>query len=113
MRFHHVALNVKNIIDSTNFYCEVFDFVKIRELYKGSVLVGVHLQQSNFILELLSGDVFEGSIHLAMFVDSTSEFYNLYKQMLNFEREPFKVGDETIVFLYDPNGYRIEINDRL
>lgn len=113
MKFHHIAFYADNIEEMVSFYREIFGFYVIKEFRNDEILVGVHLKHSDFVLELLQGTSVKSDVHIAFSVESTSTFYDTYKNTLNFESHPYIVGKETIVFLLDPSGNRIEINDKL
>lgn len=112
MLFHHVALYTNKLDDMVVFYCDVFGFAIDKRFFRENTLTGVHLKRSNIIIELLCGESVPSSIHLAFSVNSTMLFYET-NCTLSYESTPFVIGDETVVFLRDPSGYRIEINDRL
>ncbi len=121
-QFDHTALHVRDLQKSSEFYAKVMRLEKMPEPFKDGrhiwFRIGPHDQ-----LHVIAGatDVTEHSIdvHLAFRVSSLPEFMTHLDQMQVSYRS-FKGDDKTVtvrpdgvkqVYLQDPDGYWIEVND--
>lgn len=117
-QFHHVSLCVADLERSVDFYVSLFQFSR-RETYVQSDGRGlVHLAAAGcaFCLELIEVERVADApgVHLGF---HTEDFEGALRRLralgVPMPEEPTRVGRERILFIRDPDGYTIEINDRL
>lgn len=119
-RYHHVSLLVASAEKSARFYRELFGYAELLRYELGAHGFIYHLapEEGGSVLELIEDDrrrrAPTDSVHLGFSCANLKEFLEaLDRQEIAIEQGPLKVGRETIVFIRDPDGYLIEINDGL
>ncbi len=116
VRLHHVSLLVSAMDECLRFYIEVFGFKELlvlREL-NGRRIIHLKAPLCTFVLELIEGNQLNTSdtIHLGFTsTDFDLTFETIKALGIEIVRGPIRVGAEQIVFIKDPSGYLIEIND--
>jgi lactoylglutathione lyase len=114
--FLHAKLDVADLARSEHFYADLLGLVEIvrYEIPGGTILQlsptgrspGVELwyEASRPVAE-------PTACHIAFDVDDTRGWVErLRREGIDIAREPFDVGDETIAFVRDPDGYLVELN---
>lgn len=101
-----------------NFYRDIFAFESITEHVRddGSAIVHLQAPGQKAILEIVEvGCVSPGDhVHLGFSTHSLDEILErLVELSIPIERGPLAIGTERILFIRDPDGYLIEINEGL
>jgi catechol 2,3-dioxygenase-like lactoylglutathione lyase family enzyme len=122
-RLHHMSLKVSSAEKSAEFYCSLFGFSKTRryEMDGGGRIYHLEQSRSAAALEIIedSGPAATSApkgdaVHLGFSCPDLEAFMRLALQMnIEIVRGPIRVGEETIIFIRDPDGYLLEINDHL
>lgn len=120
-KHHHVSIKVRSSEVSREFYESVLGYriVRQHDLPGGGKIL--HLAQTGDggpILEIIQdGSTYDppnDSVHLGFQCSEIADFLALLKRHdRSVDSGPLKVRDETIIFIRDPDGYLIELNDRL
>jgi lactoylglutathione lyase len=120
--FNHAALCAKNLRKTTDFYSTVIQLQKIHHPFNDTLHVWFKIGEG-LALHVIQGDcstnVHDISIHLCFSVPSLDEFMKHLDAMNvkygNWNGEPKKVQLRADgvhqVYLQDPDGFWIEIND--
>ena len=121
-RLDHVSLLVRDINVSTQYYVDVFGFPIVRTT--GSPVTGqwlgiggtdtLHLNQDDFGKTFLTKDT-----HFAMRVDDLDAFIERLNELnvtfYDWPGQPGTIGHHPSgfrqIYIQDPNGYWVEIND--
>jgi glyoxylase I family protein len=123
MRIHHIAISVKNLKASVDFYRDNFSFEVIKEFTKpgwdgGAVLLKLNdlqLEVFQFRSSTMNNDDMSnlkviGLKHIGIQVDSVFEVYNRLKMNNVDIDEPVKgTTCAFFCFLRDPNGIPLEL----
>jgi lactoylglutathione lyase len=120
-KFHHVSIRVRSVERSVEFYNHLFGYLEIlRHTSPGQSIV--HLAQDDMpVLEIIEDSQSvhlpkstSSDVHLGFFCSDIREFISQLSQIgCEIERGPFSVSNETVLLIRDPDGYLIELNDRL
>ncbi len=119
LRFHHVALYVKSLAVSMPFYQTLFGFSIQRAFNKKDGQLGVvHLthDKSQFVLELIEQeqDSPSNGTHLGFSISNLEGMLTTLKASnIALSRGPIHIGSERIIFIKDPDGHEIELNEGL
>lgn len=128
MKILHTALRVFDLNRSIKFYTEILHMKLLRKqdypAYGTThAFLGFQPETEGSIIELQyiwnnakNYDIGNGFSHIAIAVDDTVKFCNkLRGQGIKITREPeaTKGGSSIIAFIEDPDGYRIELLQRL
>lgn len=127
MRFLHTMLRVGDLEKSIAFYTEIFDMHLLRQKdYSDGrftlAFLGFGAEEDNTVLELTynwdisSYELGDGFGHLAIAVDNAYKAcYEIKAKGGNVVREagPMKHGSTVIAFVEDPDGYKIELIERI
>lgn len=120
IKYHHISLRVINLEKSAKFYQRLFGYQEILRHESSARGLVLHLAQAANapVLELIqTKEPFKpitNSFHLGFSCKKIEVFIGQLLEMnLSIERGPFTVAQETIIFMKDPDGYLIEINDSL
>jgi len=127
MRIHHIAISVKNLKASVDFYRDNFSFEVIKEFTKpgwdgGAVLLKLNdlqLEVFQFRSSTMNNDDMSnlkviGLKHIGIQVDSVFEVYNRLKMNNVDIDEPVKgTTCAWFCFLRDPSGIPIELYELL
>jgi len=118
--FHHIAINTNIIRKTENFYKKYFGFKRVKELKMENSNRLIHLKQRgfNFTLELIeikNSNIDENkTFHMGFLVKDFYYFLSMIKNSkIKIVKGPYKVGEENIILISDPNGNIIEVNDNL
>ncbi len=133
---NHSSITVKNLEKSLKFYKKYLGLKKVNEfditikaegLLKGIIIKAVFLRAGDDAIELIeyqnkepdksndlnSWDI--GSQHIAFSVTGVEEFYNTFKDEINFLSAPIHSKaeglDVTWTYLKDPDGAIIELSE--
>jgi len=109
---HHVAVGVKDLAGCTAFYTEVLGF-RVLDTRPDFGIAGVWLQAGTQQLHLVEdvGDAPGSNHHFAMHVDDVEAFaVRLEQHGAHPRRLPYFVGAGRQVFVRDPSGNVIELN---
>jgi predicted enzyme related to lactoylglutathione lyase len=104
---------------SRRFYEELFGFACVRDyrLPGGGTICHMSAPGSFVVLELLAdgqSPSVSDSVHLGFCVDDFEEAVaRLTSRATVVVSGPVRVGSERIMFIADPDGYMIEVNDGL
>ena len=121
LQFNHVAINVKDIRKTVDFYSKYLGAHFVRGLYMpGGHMVGVYMQIGSFMIEFLSPldpnpDATTGLDHIAFIVDDIhKEYKHLTKKGFDFLVPPKTAGSggSLLAFFKDPNGVKVELIER-
>jgi lactoylglutathione lyase len=117
--FHHLKIDVADINRSIEFYCGKLAFKQIVRYDRDDGVTIVQLSPSGQPpgIELWyeeSNDGFRNDrLHFAFSSDNVEALVDwLRNQGVCIQREIFKLGDETIAFIRDPDGYLIELHQK-
>jgi catechol 2,3-dioxygenase-like lactoylglutathione lyase family enzyme len=122
--FDHMSLVVKDLNETIDFYVKVLGFHKIDDPTGVATIDWVENQVGQQ-LHFSQGDItaikFTKSVHMSFAVDALSPFItNLEKHGIAYESWTGEKNSITIrsdgvrqIYIRDPNGYWIEINDRV
>jgi catechol 2,3-dioxygenase-like lactoylglutathione lyase family enzyme len=120
LTYHHVALHARSAEASFSFYQRLFNYQEVlrHEIAGGGTILHVAQDQGAPILEIIEDHellrVPERAVHLGFSCSNMKELLDrLHKLEVKIERGPLTVGTETLLFIRDPDGYLIEINDGL
>ena len=114
--FLHAKLDVADLARSEHFYAGVLGLVEVvRYQIPGGTILQLSPTGRSPGVELwyeASRPVAEATeCHIAFDVDDTRAWIErLRSEGVDIAREPFDVGDETIAFVRDPDGYLVELN---
>ncbi len=118
----HIAVLVEDITRSAAFYKDVFEFPEIEEPFKDGVHVWLDLG-NNVSMHIIQAPWKEPTInknnHICFSVKDMDDFIsNLAKHGVEYEDWPGNKGEINIrpdgikqIYLQDPDGYWVEIND--
>ncbi len=115
--FDHIRLDVKDIERSSSFYAEVLGLATVvRYVIPGGVIMqmGAYGRPPGVELWMEAGnDVRPHATHHVAFLahDVPAVVARARSLAATIEREPFRIGDETVAFLRDPDGHLVELND--
>ncbi|MFY0592481.1 VOC family protein [Roseivirga sp.] len=121
--FDHMAIVVKNLEATKQFYTTALGFKNIEDP-TGNPLIDWLENDNGGQLHLIEGDLSKitltKSVHFSFAVTALSPFIqNLKDQKISFEswegeKEGVTIRQDGVrqIYLQDPNGYWIEINDR-
>lgn len=121
--FDHMAIVVNDLEESKTFYTQVLGFKNIEDPTGNELIDWVENDKGQQI-HMIQGDMtnvkLNKSIHFSFSVEALRPFIeNLNTRSVSFESWEGEKGDITIrqdgvrqIYLKDPNGYWIEINDR-
>lgn len=117
-RLHHVSLRVRSAPVSAAFYRDAFRFAERRALSKpdGSRILHLAAPDASMVLEVIEGDPGDPGegVHLGFAcADLDGAIADACAAGAEVARGPLAIGRERIVFLRDPDGYWIELNDGL
>lgn len=114
--FHHLKIDVEDLDASLDFYLKRLEFeIIVRyDLENGGTIVQVSPDGHPPGLELWHQPphraYFLERLHFALAVYDTYKVIEILRARdVIIEREPFRLGHETIAFVRDPDGYLIEI----
>lgn len=127
MRILHTMLRVNNLEESKKFYTEILGMSILREKeYPGGkftlCFLGYGKEEENAVLELTYnwgqseynlGNAFG---HIALEVDDIYKACHEIKEkggLVTREAGPMKHGTTVIAFIKDPNGYSIELIEKI
>lgn len=122
--FDHTSLVVKDLGETIDFYVKVLGFHKIDDPTGAATIDWVE-NQAGQQLHFSQGDMsqikFTKSVHMSFGVDTLTPFItNLEKLNIAYESWQGEQSGITIrqdgirqIYIKDPNGYWIEINDRI
>ncbi|OEK01506.1 hypothetical protein BFP97_08215 [Roseivirga sp. 4D4] len=121
--FDHMAIVVKDLEESKKFYVDVLGFKNIEDPTGNPLIDWVENnkgQQIHMIEADMSSIKLTKSVHYSFSVEALRPFIaNLENRKVSFESWEGELGGITIrpdgvrqIYLQDPNGYWIEINDR-
>ena len=120
LTYHHVALHARSAEASFSFYQRLFNYRQVLRHESAGGGAILHLAQDHGapILEIIEEQepphVPEQAVHLGFSCSNMKELLDrLQKLEVKIERGPLTVGKETLLFIRDPDGYLIEINDGL
>jgi catechol 2,3-dioxygenase-like lactoylglutathione lyase family enzyme len=120
LTYHHVALHVRSAEQSFSFYQGLFNYKEVlrHETAGGGMILHLAQDQSTPILEIIEDleplHVPERAVHLGFSCSDMKQLLGRLNEMgLKIERGPLTIGTETLLFIRDPDGYLIEINDGL
>lgn len=122
--FDHMSIVVIDLSETINFYTKVLGFKKIPDPTGVATIDWVENatgQQLHFSQGDISAIKFTKSVHMSFGVDALAPFIrNLEKLSIAYESWPGEKNSITIrqdgirqIYIRDPNGYWIEINDRI
>jgi len=121
--FDHMAIVVGDLIESKKFYVDVLGFKNIEDPTGNPLIDWVENARGQQI-HMIEGDIsaikLTKSVHYSFSVEVLRPFIaNLENRKVSFESWEGESGGITIrpdgvrqIYLQDPNGYWIEINDR-
>ncbi|OEK05091.1 VOC family protein [Roseivirga misakiensis] len=121
--FDHMAIVVKGLEATKQFYRDALGFKNIKDP-TGNLLIDWLENDNGEQLHLIEGDLTKvnltKSVHFSFGVPALNPFIeNLRAKKIKFENWAGDEGEVTIrqdgvrqIYLQDPNGYWIEINDR-
>ncbi|UOQ45200.1 VOC family protein [Halobacillus salinarum] len=115
-RWHHVGIEVENLLYSKAFYTEMLGFECVKErYYKGEHLV--FLQKEGLMIELVkthNDQSKSSSVHFAIEVDSIEEWRLFFQDsgMVPLE-EPNQLEDFHSIFYHGPSGEQIELVEKV
>lgn len=124
VKFDHMSLVVKDLNETIDFYVKVLGFHKIDDP-TGVATIDWIENQTGQQLHFSQGDLseikFTKSVHMSFGVVTLTPFIaNLEKLNIAYENWPGEQSSITIrqdgirqIYIRDPNGYWIEINDRV
>jgi len=115
-----VSLRVRSAEESAEFYGKLLGFEKTlrHDVPGGGVIYHLAQDESSTILEVIQdgrpisspGD----NVHLGFSCSQMNQVLDeIVKLGLDIDRGPLTIGRETMLFLRDPDGYLIEINNNL
>ncbi|MFT6969722.1 MAG: lactoylglutathione lyase [Roseivirga sp.] len=122
VKFNHMALVVSDLEKSIDFYSQALGF-KLIDDPTGNPNIAWVQNDTGQQIHLLEADLsvikLSKSVHMSFAVETLSPFIeNLTRLAIYFEDWPGKKDEITIrqdgirqIYLQDPNGYWIEIND--
>ncbi|HTE52787.1 MAG TPA: VOC family protein [Kofleriaceae bacterium] len=118
LRLHHLSLRVRSAPASAAFYRDAFQFAERRALSKpdGSRILHLAAPDASVLLEVIEGEPVDPgeAVHLGFScADLDGAIAGACAAGAEVARGPLEVGRERIVFLRDPDGYWIELNDGL
>lgn len=115
---HHLKIDVADLERSLRFYRDQLGFHEIAryDVPKGPTIVQVSPTGTPPGIELWYEPPFEGlhndRLHFAFqATDVPALARELEAKGVSIEREPFKIGNEHIFFVRDPDGYLLEFNE--
>ncbi len=121
MKFHHVAITVKDLSVSISFYEDLFGFKEIKRFRKDAIkATGCLLQGENSIIELWHFDIFTqgnredlsttGIKHIAFTDDDVEKVHKKFTDK-KIACSPIKTGASGGIYFFfsDPDGNQIEI----
>lgn len=122
LTFNHYAINVADLQTSVNFYEEVMQLNQIKnQTLKDHIRwfeIGKHLE-----LHVIQGDTehikVPKGVHLSLTLSNLDEFiYHLDSKKIHYENWPGEAKTINLrpdgikqIYLQDPDGYWIEVND--
>ncbi len=121
--FDHMAIVVNDLEESKKFYVDVLGFKNIEDP-TGNTLIDWVENESGQQIHMIEGDMssinLTKSVHYSFSVEALRPFIaNLENRKVSFESWEGEPAGITIrpdgvrqIYLQDPNGYWIEINDR-
>lgn len=121
--FDHISIVVNDLEETIDFYTKILGFHKIDDPTGVPTIDWVENeagQQLHFSQGNMSEIKFTKSVHMSFGVDALAPFIsNLKKQSIAYESWAGEKSSITIradgvrqIYIRDPNGYWIEINDR-
>jgi catechol 2,3-dioxygenase-like lactoylglutathione lyase family enzyme len=117
IKFDHVRLDVSDIAVSEAFYSQVLEMRRVVRYKVGSrVILQMAPDGSPPGIELWQEEGLKPAPHATQHVAfSVSDVPGLTERVraLGYRvvEEPFRIGDETVSFIADPDGHVIEFND--
>ncbi len=124
VRFDHMSIVVNDLEETIDFYTKILGFHKIDDP-TGVATIDWMENEAGQQLHFSQGDMsdikFTKSVHMSFGVDALSPFIsNLEKYSIAYESWAGEKSSITIrsdgirqIYIRDPNGYWIEINDRI
>lgn len=124
VKFDHMALVVKDLKSTIAFYTQTLGFEQIEDPTGNPSIDWVQSpsgQQLHFLQAEMSEIRFTKSVHMSFAIETFTAFVNHLKSLnIPFEDWEGRKGEITIrqdgvrqVYIQDPNGYWIEINDNI
>lgn len=127
MKIHHVAISVRNLENSANFYKDIFGFIEVKRFERKDLggkavflkLEGMQIELWQFDKQIENKDDLSnlnilGIKHIAFEVDNIEEKYKELKAK-NIEISEPKLGASgaRYSFLKDPDGIPLELYEKL
>jgi glyoxylase I family protein len=126
MKVHHIAMTVRNLDVSVNFYVDLFGF-EVNKKFKREDMGGlaVFLKNKDFYIELWQFDnvinnkdlldniKIIGLRHIAFEVKNLeSELQNLKQKRIEFSKPQLGASGHRYSFISDPDGIMIELYEK-
>ncbi len=110
---HHVAINVSDLARAVTFYTDVLGFAPI-DSRPDFGFPGAWLQAGSHQVHLMeiAGAVPDRSQHYALQIDDADAWAaHLDSKAVSYRRSPYFAGAGRQLFVLDPSGNRIELNE--